>query len=381
VDVRLNGVDFEFVNAAKLESDKPDTKPLELTVKLPKGLDAGPQETATININPSALAIGRYKISLSEPGGKTAEIPLRILPPVPVLAGLPVRVNLGETAQAITLKGSGLDRIDGLTASSVQIELSAGDDSERKATLRLGSGPHAGQELDLQMKVDGMSAPQPVKNALHVAPARPKITAASMSRVQSLGIELKPEELPADTFVTYSVRVEHLDGPATVHVACVDSTQTLTAQELRPGEKTPAARLDRSGAGGLFLSLMPGAVGQPGCELTATVETAAGGSSDARKLGRVARLPKIEKFTVTDEKLGDGRYAGVLEGEHLESISMVGWDADHGIPVDSLPVPVAGDSQRQTLKVPVTWPSPAPRAPLYVWLQGEDKGRLTESRY
>jgi hypothetical protein len=60
---------------------------------------------------------------------------------------------------------------------------------------------------------------------------------------------------------------------------------------------------------------------------------------------------------------------------------MVGWDAEHGVPVDSLPVPVAGDSQRQTLKVPVTWPSPAPRAPLYVWLQGEDKGRLTESRY
>jgi hypothetical protein len=231
------------------------------------------------------------------------------------------------------------------------------------------------------MKVEGMSAPQPVKNALHVAPARPKITAASMSRVQSLGIELKSDELPADTFVTYSVRAEHLDGPWTVRVACVDSTQTLAAQELRPGEKTPAARLERSGAGGLFLSLMPGAVGQPGCELTATVETTAGGASDARKLGRVARLPKIEKFTVTDEKLGEARYAGVLEGEHLESISMVGWDAEHGVPVDSLPVPVAGDSQRQTLKVPVTWPSPAPRAPLYVWLQGEDKGRLTESRY
>ena len=126
---------------------------------------------------------------------------------------------------------------------------------------------------------------------------------------------------------------------------------------------------------------MPGAVGQPGCELSATVETAAAGSSDAWKLGRVARLPKIERFTVTDEKLGDARYAGVLEGEHLESISMVGWDAEHGIAVDSLPVPMAGDSQRQTLKVPVAWPSPSPRAPLYVWLQGEDKGRLTESRY
>lgn len=383
VDVRLNGADFQFVDAVKLESDKPEAKPLELTPKLPKGPGAGPQETITVNVNPSALAVGRYKLSLSEPGGKTAEIPIRILPAVPVLSGLPLRMNLGETAQAITLRGSGLDRIEALTAGATQIELSpaAGDPSERKATIHPASGLKAGQELDLQMKVEGMSALQPVKLALRVAPPRPKITAATMSRAQSLGIELKPDELPADTFATYSVRVQNLDGPAAVHIACLDSTQTLAAQELRPGEKSPAARLDRAGSGGLFLSLLPGAIGQPGCELTARVDSAAAGSSDGWKLGRIARLPKIEKFTVTDEKLGDARFAGTLEGEHLEGITMVGWDAEHGMPVDSMPVPIAGDSQRQTLKVTVTWPSPSPRAPLYVWLQGEDKGRLTESRY
>jgi len=383
VDVRLSGADFEFVDAVKLLSDKPDTKPLELTPKLPKGPDAGPQETLTINVNPATLAAGRYKLALSEPGGKTAEIPLRILPPIPTLKGLPVRVNLGEPSQSVTLKGSGLERVEALTSGSAQIELAeaAPEAAERKATVRLGSGLKARQELDLQMKVEGMTALQSVKLALKVAPARPKITAASMSRAQSLGIELKPDELPADTFVTYSVRAEHLDEPATVRIACLESTQTLAAQELRPGEKSAAARLERSGAGGLFLSLMPGAIGQPGCELSASVETAEAGSSDGWKLGRVTRLPKIERFSVTDEKLSDGLYAGALEGEHLESISKVGWDAEHGLPVDSMPVPMAGDSQRQTLRVPITWPSPAPRAPLYVWLQGEDKGRLTGSRY
>lgn len=383
VDVQLSGTDFEFVDAVKLESERPDEKPLELTAKLPKGQAAGPQETMTLSMNTAVLPAGRYKLSLSESGGKTAEIPLRILPPVPVLTGLPARANLGETAQTIAFKGSGLDRIESLTSGSAQFELSAagGNTVDRNAIVRLGSGLHAGQELDLQMKVEGMAQLQPVKLGLRVAPPRPKITAASMARAQSLGIELKPDELPADTFVTYSVRVEHLEGPATVRIACVESTQTLAAQELRPGEKSPSARLDRAGAGGLFLSLMPGAVGQPGCELAATVETSAAGSSDVWKLGHVARLPKIERFTVTDEKLADARYAGVLEGEHLESISMVGWDAGHGTTVESLPVPMAGDSQRQTLKVPIPWPSPAPRAPLYVWLQGEDKGRLTESRY
>jgi hypothetical protein len=383
VDVRLTGADFEFVDAVKLQSDKPDAKPLELTPKLPAGANAGPQQTLTVNVNPATLAPGRYKLSLSEPGGKTVEIPLRILPPIPTLKGLPVRVNLGEASQAVTLKGSGLERIEALTTGSAKIELDAAepDAAERKATVRLGSGLKARQELDLQMKVEGMTALQSVKLALKVAPARPKITAASMSRAQSLGIELKPDELPADTFVTYSVRTEHLDEPATVRIACLESTQTLAAQELRPGEKSSAARLDRSGAGGLFLSLMPGAIGQPGCELSVSVETAEGGSSDGWKLGRVTRLPKIEKFTVTDEKLSDAQYVGVLEGEHLESISKVGWDAEHGLPVDSLPVPMAGDSQRQTLRIPLAWPSPAPRAPLYVWLQGEDKGRLTTSRY
>jgi hypothetical protein len=383
VDIRLSGADFEFVDTVKLQPEKPDAKPLELTPKLPLGLGAGPQETVTLNVNPGTLAIGRYKLSLSEPGGKTIEIPLRILPPVPMLTGLPVRVNLGETSQTVTLKGTGLERIEGLSSGSAQIELAAAgvEDSERRATVHLGSGLHAHQELDLQMKVEGMTGLQSLKLALKVAPARPKITAASMSRAQSLGIELKPDELPADTFVTYSVRVEHLEGPATVRIACLESTQTLAAQELRPGEKSSAARLDRSGAGGLFLSLMPGAIGQPGCELSASVETAEAGSSDGWKLGRVARLPKIERFTVTDEKLSDALYAGVLEGEHLESIGKVGWDADHGLPIDSLPVPMAGDSQRQTLRIPIAWPSPSPRAALYVWLQGEDKGRLTASRY
>jgi hypothetical protein len=383
LDIKLSGTDFQFVNAAKLLSDKSEAKPLDLTFKLPLGPGAGPQETLTVNVNPGTLAIGHYKLSLSEPGGKTAEIPLRILPHVPALSGLPIRVNLGEATQTVALKGSGLERIEALDSASAQFELAAAvpGASERKLTVRLGAGLQAGQELDLQMKVEGMTAPQSVKLALKVAPARPKITAATMSRLPSLGIELKPDELPADTFVTYSVRVDHLDRAASLRVACLESTQTLAAQELRVGEKSPAARLERSGAGGLFLSLMPGAIGQPGCELSAVVETAEAGSSDGWKLGRIARLPQIEKFSVTDEKLSDALYAGVLEGEHLESISKVGWDAEHGLPVDSLPVPVAGDSLRQTLRVPIAWPSPSPRARIYVWLQGEDKGRLTTSRY
>jgi hypothetical protein len=381
VEVRLTGVDFEFVDAVQLEPAAPGEMPLELTPKLPKGHGAGPQETLSLSLNTTTLPAGHYKLILSESGDKKAELPLRILPPVPVIAGLPLRANLEENRQHLRLKGTGLDRVEGLTSTSARFELSAPGDAERTADVHLASGLQAGQTLDLQMKVEGMTQPVVLKAALLVAPPRPRILAATMSRVPNLGIEQRPNELPADTFLTYSLRVARVDGQAEVRLACEEPAQTLAPQDLRPGEKGSGARLDQAGAGVLFLSLLPGAIGQPGCELAASVETVAGGISDSWKLGRVVRLPRIDKFTVTDEKVADGQFAGLLEGEHLETIGKVGWDATHGLSVDSLPAPVAGDALRQTLRVVVAWPSPSPQAPLYVWLQGEDAGRRTETRY
>ena len=383
VELRLTGVDFEFVDAVKLQAAAPEQKPLELAPKLPKGRGAGPQETLSLSLNTTALPAGNYKLILSEAGGSSAELPLRILPPTPVIAGLPLRANLEENRQLLRLEGSGLERVEALTSASAQFELTPGapGSSERTASVHLASGLQAGQTLELQMKVEGMTQPVALKAALVVAPPRPRILTASMSRLQNLGLEQRPNELPADTFLTYSLRVAHADGQAEVRLACEDPAQTLAPQDLRPGEKGSGARLDQAGAGVLFLSLLPGAIGQPGCELAATVQTPAGGVSDRWKLGRVVRFPRIDKFSVTDEKVGEGQYAGILEGEHLETIGKVGWDAAHGLAVDTLPAPVAGDALRQTLRVVVAWPSPSPQAPLYIWLQGEDSGRRTETRY
>lgn len=383
VEVRLTGVDFEFVEAVKLQPAASDAKPVELTPKLLKGHAGGPQETLSLSLNTTALPAGQYQLVLSQSGGKSAELPLRILPPTPVISGLPLRANLDENRQLLRLKGTGLDRVEALTSTSARIELSAeaSGAAERTAEVHLASGLHAGETVDLGMKVEGMTQPVLLKAALLVAPPRPRILAATMSRLPSLGIEQRPNELPADTFLTYSVRVARVGAQAEIRLACEDQFQTLAAQDLRPGEKGSGARLDQAGAGVLFLSLLPGAIGQPGCELAATVETAAGGISDSWKLGRVVRLPHIDKLTVTDEKVADGQFAGVLEGEHLETIGKVGWDTTHGLPVDSLPAPVAGDALRQTLRIVVSWPSPSPQAPLYVWLQGEDSGRRTEIRY
>ena len=62
-------------------------------------------------------------------------------------------------------------------------------------------------------------------------------------------------------------------------------------------------------------------------------------------------------------------------------IEKTGWDAEHGVPVESIPTPIPGDAARQTLRVVLPWPAPAPHAPLYVWLRGEAAGRKTTVVY
>jgi hypothetical protein len=114
--------------------------------------------------------------------------------------------------------------------------------------------------------------------------------------------------------------------------------------------------------------------------LSAVIETAAG-SSDPYALGRVIRLPQIDNVRLTDERVGDSAYAGVLEGQDLELIERAGWSTGQGIEVTDLPRPVAGQGQKQMLRIALPWPSPAPHAPVYVWLRGESEPRATRARY
>lgn len=84
------------------------------------------------------------------------------------------------------------------------------------------------------------------------------------------------------------------------------------------------------------------------------------GRSDPFVLGRVIRVPHLDKFALTSEKVGESSYAGVLEGHDLDVIEKIGWDAEHGVPVESIPAPVPGDASRQTLRIALHWPEPEP---------------------
>jgi hypothetical protein len=116
-------------------------------------------------------------------------------------------------------------------------------------------------------------------------------------------------------------------------------------------------------------------VGYPGCELTATLTVGTRGSSEPLLLGRVVRLPILQKFDLTNETVGPNQYAGTLQGRDLDVIEKAGWDAQNGLPVTAIPAPVS--PTEQTLQIAVPWPAPAPHAPLYNWLRGEAKGRRT----
>ena len=141
------------------------------------------------------------------------------------------------------------------------------------------------------------------------------------------------------------------------------------------------ASLTSAGPGALYLSADPGAVGYPGCQLSATVIVDPDGRSDPFILGRVVRVPRLDKFTLTSEKAGDASYIGAVDGRDLDVIEKAGWDATNGLPVDSIPTPVAGEHPSQSLRLALPWPAPAPHAPLYIWLRGESQGRKTSVTY
>jgi len=90
----------------------------------------------------------------------------------------------------------------------------------------------------------------------------------------------------------------------------------------------------------------------------------------------VVRIPRIESFTLSDEKAPEGFY-GTLKGFDLEMIDKTGWNNAMGASVAETPQPVAGEGARQTLRIAMPWPSPSPKAPLFIWLRGETEGRAT----
>ncbi|HVW85066.1 MAG TPA: hypothetical protein VHB50_10320 [Bryobacteraceae bacterium] len=377
--VDLEGSDFEFVEKLSYKSaDDKFAQPSPLPFALPKGPRKGPQTTLETQLEPKSLAAGKYLFLVAQSDGVVHEAPFKVLPAPPQIANLPLLVNTGADAVHVTLHGTGLDRIESLSADQAQIALGPGDKGdERDATVKLSPDVKSGTHLTLRMKVKDFEQPVALTDALEVAGPRPAITGVRTSLPAELDVALQPGEIPANSFVSFALDVSHADSVTGIDLSCGGQKNV----SIRTGQSSGAARLRQETPASLFLSFDPQSLGQPNCDVVATIHTADNGSSAPKKLGRIVRLPKIESFELTDRKVGDNAFIGVLKGQDLDAIEKTGWDAGAGTPVQGIPAPVAGGGSGETLQVVAPWPAPAPHSPLYIWLRGEQTGRATTAKW
>jgi hypothetical protein len=368
VKLELIGTDFEFVEKAALEKGEARaSNPPETHFSLPHGKRGGEQQTIWIDVDTAAA--GPYRLLVTQSDGVTHEIPFTVLPPIPKPRGLPIRINTGEPTRPICLEGEGVDRILEVSTPAGTVS-GARTQTYWSGEVKLNANVAEGRLYPIRLRVEGHDAPVEIPDAIEIVPPRPKVSEVRTAIPGNLGIQIRSQELPAGTTVGFSLRIENLrpGGAAPlVEFGC------LAGAERAPAS-VPAGNVD---SGVVFLSVDPGRIGYPGCEMAATVSVENLGRSDPYPLGRVIRVPRLEQFTLTNEKVGQDHYAGILQGRDLDIVEKVGWDAQNGVPVDSIPVPVPGDVSKQTLKVALPWPAPAPHAPVYVWLRGEKEGRQT----
>jgi hypothetical protein len=375
VTVELRGPDFEFLDKTTIQSSARGAKPEEAPFNLPLGKGAGPQNVVAIDIDTGKP--GTYTLALSQADGATRKVPVTVLPENPKISNLPLRFNTGEKHQTIRLTGSGMDRIEAVTSDAGEIS-GASDADDWSGEIHLKAGVKRGQTFALVLKVKGLDNPLTVPDAIDIVGLRPRIQSVQKSLSSALGIEIGPDELPAGVPTGLVLNLDQVQDStrAKVHLRCA-SGELRHELDLSAGTATVGASLTTAGPGALYLSLDPGAVGYAGCQLAATVILDPDGRSDPYVLGRVIRVPRLDRFTLSSEKVGDTSYAGTVDGHDLDVIEKVGWDAANGVPVDAIPTPVPGDHPSQSLRVVLPWPAPAPHAPLYVWLRGETQGRKT----
>jgi len=357
----LTGPNLRFIEHAWMHRPESERR---IDVDLPTKRD-GPADRLRVEVDTDGLHAGSYFLALTRVDGATTDIPVRLLTAAPRIESTGLRLNLGDAPRTIVLSGMGLDQIQALESPQATIELKPAtpNATKREATVRLRPTATAGATLELAARVDGRAGLLHFPGVFQVVPARPRITAVRTAAPVDLSIPLREGEIPAGSFVSFTLKVES-SSQSTLTLKCDGATNSVPQTFTAPDPTT------------LFFSIDPGSIGNTGCKLTAVMESELLGISDPFTLGTLVRVPRIEKFSVTNDA-APGGYIGVLEGWDLETIERTGWNTTLGLPTAELPRPIAGQGAKQTLRIAIPWPSPAPKSPLFVFLRGESQGRPT----
>ncbi len=376
VDLVLTGPNLRFITRAWMH--RPDSA-REIPVYIsPKRFDDPGK--LQVEVDTEDLRAGPYRLVLEQVDGTTAEIDVNIKDEPPVVDPFdePVSMPVGGDKKTLTLTGSGLDRIREVSAQGATIVLkpASADGTRRQAEIQLAPDVKVGDHLDLLADIADSDNPVLIPRAVEVLGSAPFITAVHtvLPADEELSVKLGGEEIPGGLQVSVRVSYENVDSPVEAVYFCAGESRTPVSPRM------PSTTYDKPEGPVLVSVIDPGRVGRDGCELQVALTTLKVGSSEPALVGIVKVVPQLASLSISDTKRGAG-FQAELAGWRLESIKQVGWSPTEGNPVEELPRPIAGaqpgDQAGERLTVTLPWPSPTPKAPLYVWLEGDAEGRAT----
>jgi len=374
--VTLQDADFEFTTKVELKKAGDEFAVAEpVPFLLPKGLRYGPQEQMDVQINTAELDPGRYELLVSQQDGKSHSVPLRVLPNPPSIANLPILANQGAGAQHYVLKGERLGLVTKLDTPVADLTLdpASADQDQRSLTVRLRANPRPGASYVVTAYIENRHEPLQFSDALKITGPLPTIASSKLSLPAGIMVSLNPGELPAGSTLTAMLDVKNMEPQSSLDLECEGASGSPSV--LRIGGQTDKWSLQQLSPDQLFVSYDTSAL-PAGCSLQAVLDNGADGHSEPYSMAHILRFPQIEQFTPVGEQATEGKHAYELIGRNLEMIEQVGWDQLAGFTVSDLPAPIAGQGQKQSLRVMLP-DQPTPTAALYVWLRGEKTGRAT----
>ncbi len=384
VEVALEDGEFRFVQQVTLKrKNDPYSTPRTLPHRLVRDVKAD-SVRLFVMLNGQPLERGLWQMALKQTGGQELLVDVPVLPQPPVLSNLPLRVNRDAGKVRLRLEGQRLDLIDAVEADGIGLALATSPEIGESATVRwleadAGQSLSPGAKIDLRLRLRDRPDPFMLPAAIEILGPLPELLSSRMAHRETSGVALREGEFAVGGLVTAVLSTRHATTSPSLLLACRDGYRQSEALTLTPGQTSRDARLQLTGEDRLYLTFDPGRVGQHGCHVEARLQTTQGVSAPL-ELGRLVRLPKLEALQLSDEAMGENRFAATLMGEDLEAIAAVGWDPDAPVPVNAIPRPRDGDSRKQELRVALPWPSPTPRAPIFIWLRDETEGRLTSTR-
>ena len=378
IPVKLGGDDFEFltkVQLRKLNDEFAVAEPVRFI--LPTGSRQGPQSSVDLLLDTTSLEAGKYQLLLSQPDDKVHSVAISVLAGLPKITNLPILANQGvAAAQHYVLKGERLNLLSKLTAAGASFEIgpSSSSGTERSITVRLDAKLKPGIPLGVEAAVSDRTVPMIFPNALQITGPLPAIASSRLSLPGEMAITLPADEFPVGSNLAALLDVRNLEPKSVVRLSCAEDVAEPVS--LRVGEQTTTSSLQRLSADQLFLSFDTSRL-PAGCLLQAVIDNGRAGRSQPFELARMIRLPQIESLEHIPQPQTGGVRAYLLTGWNLEMIEKVGWDSLDGAPIASLPAPVPGPGQKQSLKIELADPASGRPQAFYIWLRGEQTASAT----